>query len=156
MSIKINGNVIEGELLLKGKLYEFTTDFTDFPLQLSRPDKVEVEFSNEILQCTVAESRVQNRYGQGKKRVLLLRVDSRMERAVAKESLVQKDVKPAVTKQFKKEVADLQESHKEVLKGLANKHEGSTLDTFLEEEGIKEEVDKAVSKKIKKSKKKGK
>ena len=120
MSIKINGNKLEGELVLKGKLYVFTTDFATFPLSLQRPDTCEVEFASEILQCTVAESRVQNRYGVGKQRVLVLRVNSRKEKAVAKKPM-HKIVTPAVTKEFKADAKKFSESHKEVLKGLDDK-----------------------------------
>ena len=97
MSIRINGNKVEGRLVLKGKMYQLTTDFKTFPLALQRADSCEVEIDSELLHCTVAESRVVNRYGKDKQRVLLLRVDSRKEKAVEKKP-IQKIVEPAITK----------------------------------------------------------
>ena len=112
--IKIDGQELKnGTLRRDGKLIAIHIDLADQPKQLFRADTCVLEEDNEIYNCSVAESYVKAKYGKPKQRVLILRVISKLERAVESRS--------KVTKSFKKEVAKFNEDHREVLKELDDK-----------------------------------
>lgn len=123
MAIKINGQLIEADKVAHvGKLLHILVDLSKCELQLQRADKCEVELAVDICRCTVAESYVKARYGKPKQRALVLRVDSRKEKA---EEIVpiQKVVKPAVTKFFEGD-PDLSTNYKdEIAEHVAEKSE---------------------------------